>query len=414
MKKTLLKNLPLLMLLLITAISCSKEKKIIPDKGTFSISSVNITIIENEEITITAGDTWTAAFVTGKTTNNWVAMDKTSGDAGVFKIKFRSKIDNTSNEERNVLVKFISGSSTLYATVTQRPLKSNIVSKGRVEVPEEGGNFNIRVKEYDKCKITIPEKFTWITQSTGKPSSTNGASDVNFSVGKGVNRTGHIIIQNGTITDTVRIFQYPANKLILSTDTLNLYKATTNLEVYFRENAEYTYSIVDDEKWLNEASIQDERVDCKVLSMSENSTDKFKKALFIVKEIASGKSDTLQLYHAFFNTLPFLSETTPGIYNFDHAEGKFTYSKFKDQYSSKINSKTKSFRIQSIKNKSYLTLNSIPVDIDMADYFETRVLQNCIATISRNIVFKANVVKVQNGSLWLYDSESGIGIIIKK
>src|SRR5574344_82844 len=414
MKKTLLKHyLPLLLLVIIT-ISCSKEKQIIPDKGTFSISETNITVADNESITLTTGDAWQASFVSGSSASDWVTMDKTSGEAGVIKINFTKKTDNSSSEERSVLVKFISGGTTLYATVSQRPLKSNLASRGRIEVPEAGGDFIIKVKNYDKCKITIPEEYTWLSQSTTKATESNGFSAISFSAGKGTGRTGQIIIENGAVTDIVQIFQKKKKKNILLPDTLSITKNTTSIDVYLRANKEYSTSITDEEKWLNEATTQSFRNDSKALSMRENTTDKYKKALLIVKDITTGKSDTLNLYQAFYNTLPFLSETLPGIYNYDNANGKVTYNRFKDQYSSKISTKTRSFRVQSIKNKNYFTLNSIPVKLDMADYFETRLIQNYVSQIGRNIPFKANVVQTKSGTVWLFDSESGIGIIIKK
>lgn len=413
MKKQLLRTLPLLALLAFAAISCSKESQKTPPKGTFTINESSIGLTDNSTITISTGDTWTATLVGGKTAVDWVEIDKTTGNAGVFNIKIKKKAENISSTERNCLLKFTSGALTSYVTITQRPVKSAIVTSSKVEVATGGSNFVIKISEYEKCTVKIPEEYSWISQSTDKPKAKDGISSVTFSAGSGTNRTGMVIINKGSISDTVRVFQYPDNKIFLLPDSTALRKSARDIEIYMRSNAEYTVDMSELGEWISEQSLSSERVDCKVLQTTENGTSDFRKAKITVKNNLNATTETLFLYQEFYDELQFVNETLPGLYNYDKAGAKITYSKFKDQYSTST-SKTGWFRIQNLKNKNFMSLTGIPATIKLTDSFDARLTQNYVTKIEKVKNMHVSVVKKENGLAWLYYHDYQLGIIIKK
>ena len=169
-------------------------------------------------VTFNASTAWSAQAVNDRA-DGWCSVSPTSGNAGSGTITITAKA-NTEPDERSASINIKAGTATQTIKVTQKQKDALTVTASTFEVPAEGKDINIEVK----ANVNVPYKIDqqcsdWIKYVSTKALKT---STLTFAVSKNENvekREGKIIIGEGALSDTIKIFQAgEAPSIVLNKD----------------------------------------------------------------------------------------------------------------------------------------------------------------------------------------------------
>ena len=157
-------------------------------------------------ISFNASTAWTAQSVNDRA-DAWCTVSPASGNARAGTITITTK-ENTDTDERSASVTIKAGTAQQTIKVTQKQKDALTVTASTFEVPAEGQDINIEVKANVNVTYKIPEECKyWIKYISTKAMKT---STLTFVVSKNEDlqkREGKIIIGEGTLSDTVKVFQ---------------------------------------------------------------------------------------------------------------------------------------------------------------------------------------------------------------
>lgn len=245
-----------------------------------------------QEFTVYCSGVWT---LTGG--NEWCRPESTSG-VGEIRVKVSTEA-STLTSDRNVVLTAKSGSQTKLLTVTQKGVNALTLTKDKFDVPQEGGNLTIEVSSNMDYTVTIPSAFGgWIRQTT--PTKAMQTRSYYFTVvaNEGVDsREGYIIIGGNGLTDTVRVYQAPQVRLILTENTYRLTAETQEFEVELKTNIDYKVIIPDSvETWISclpeTRALRTDRIR---FAISKNQGNTTRTAAVIIKERNGERTDTLHI-----------------------------------------------------------------------------------------------------------------------
>lgn len=110
----------------------------------------------------------------------------------------------------------------------------------------------------------------------------------------------------------------------------------------------------------------------------------------------------------------FMKETEPGLYgqNFE----SFTYKEFTSQYSIRnyANGKNFDYKIISLNPNQFVTVKSIPTELEEGTTHSLGVQQNITDAINPNYFYSITIEKIEGNNIWLYESINRFGIIVTK
>jgi|GEM_PF-900117 len=241
-----------------------------------SLSDITLTSSagSSDTMTITTGDAWSMT-ASGTKSAGWLSIEPSSGAAGTFTITIKATEENTGYDERNAYVTFKVGSVSSIVTVTQKQKDAIILQKDRVEMPAEGGSFDVTLQSNVKYAVTIPESCkSWIGRIQGKGLVSSTES---FTVNAGTedgSREGSIIFSDAAsgVSDTLFVFQTQVDKLLLDGETVNAPAAGGSIEVNVKANIDYSAQLVGSPDWLKIATTKAVRQDKIYLLAAANGT----------------------------------------------------------------------------------------------------------------------------------------------
>lgn len=245
------KTLTILLALSAAVISCSREAEF-PPKPTSSIvladeSDLELLFDENEAsktVKFTSAKAWTAT-VQEEEGQEWCTLSPSEGEGGEKTLTV-SVAQNGNPDERKTTVLLKSGVTKVIITVNQKPSGSILLSPATVEADADGGSFNLIAKAIEACTVSVPSEFqSWITASATKSVSTA----ISVTVAKNeamAERTGQVIVANGTTTETVTVHQAAAPaKIVLSMDKFDCPEDEAEFTVDVTANVPFTVAISD-------------------------------------------------------------------------------------------------------------------------------------------------------------------------
>ena len=110
----------------------------------------------------------------------------------------------------------------------------------------------------------------------------------------------------------------------------------------------------------------------------------------------------------------FMKETEPGLYgqNFE----SFVYQEFTSQYSVRnyANGQSFDYKIISLNPNQFVTVKSIPVEVEEGTTSSLGVQQNITDAINSNYFYSINIEKIEGNKIWLYEPINRFGIIVTK
>lgn len=193
----------------------------------------------SQSFTFTAHEDWvvSVAPVDGV---SWCTVSPSSGTAGTHTVTI-SLEENEDYDDRSVTITLEAGTMVETFVVTQKQKDALLLSADKFEVPQEGGTVTVEAKANVTYTASIGEECRdWITESPGTRGLT--AATKSFTVApnrSGDKREGTITFSNGTLTETVHVYQASGDVILLTKDVFYADPAGDELQVELRSNCEY-------------------------------------------------------------------------------------------------------------------------------------------------------------------------------
>ncbi len=311
-------NSLLLVLLAIIAFSCGKsepdntEPTPVPkptDKIELATGTDPNPVIATDggtlSVTFNTSTSWSAQAVNDRA-DAWCSVSPTSGNAGAATITITAK-PNTEPDDRSASINIKAGTAQQTIKVTQKQKDALTVTASTFEVPAEGNDINIEVKANINVTYKIDRQCSdWIKYVSTKALKT---STLTFAVSKNESldkREGRIIIGEGTLSDTIKIFQAgEAPSIVLNKDEYMAksegetfaIEVSSNVDVSY--HIEYTYENgtinTDSENWLQESKTRTMSTNTYYFTAGTNENYDNRQARIVFTNKENNLSDTIKV-----------------------------------------------------------------------------------------------------------------------
>lgn len=265
--KSFMKNTWHLLACLMLLVACSDDK--VEDETTITLPPETETLFEKgvnfttsagtQSLEFTATENWNITAATTRNGEKWYQVYPTSGGPGKAEISI-SVEDNDSYDERSVAITINAGKTKKTLMVAQKQKNALLISSERREVKQEGGTIDVEVEANVEYKAIIADDCqSWIKSaaSTTTTTTTRGlkASTISFKIemnGEREKREGEIYITDGTLTETVKVYQYGGDVILLNENEYPVGDKGETIKVELRSNCEYGITMPD-VSWIKEA-----------------------------------------------------------------------------------------------------------------------------------------------------------------
>lgn len=260
---------------------------------------MNFTEKVNEQtFTFTTNADWTISVAPIKGGENWCTASPTQGNAGNQTVKI-AVVENSTYDDRSVTVTLKSGTESKSFVVTQKQKDALLLTSDKVEINQTGGDFTIEVKaniDYtaiigEDCKDWIKEKSNTRTLSTTTKTYSAAINEDNEK------REGTITFTNGTLSETVHIYQAGGDIILLSKNKYNVDAAGEDITVELRSNCEYEVEMPQVD-WIHEISTRAMSSHTLYYSIDANTTYDSREAKIIYRNKKNDVMETLTIIQA--------------------------------------------------------------------------------------------------------------------
>ena len=201
-------------------------------------------------IPFTATGNWTASLMNDRA-DGWITLTPSSGDAGDVLLSITTTANDT-YDERNATIVLKCGNDTENIVITQKQKDAILVSSSKYEVEADGGDISVEVQANISYDVEV--KVDWI-----KPVGTRSltTSTLNFSIDPnetGERREGEIVISNGELSETIKVYQSYNDFITLTQKEFTLPEEGGMVDIEIRSTVDYGSKILGDVDWINETS----------------------------------------------------------------------------------------------------------------------------------------------------------------
>ena len=256
-----LKKISILFILLPLCIfftACSKENDNAPKQ------SENIIDFEQGNMNFTEGageqtfsyTTNTARVVSVASTRNRgvprSTVAPTSGNAGSHTIKVTTT-PNETYDDRSVTVTLKAGAEVKSFVVSQKQKDALLLTNDKFEVDQAGGTVTVEVKSNVSYTATIGEECKdWIKESNSTRALSTTTKSYTVAMNEdGKKREGSIIFSDGSLTETVHIYQAGGSIILLSQNDCHVSASGEEITVELRSNCDYEV-VMPSVDWIKE------------------------------------------------------------------------------------------------------------------------------------------------------------------
>ena len=200
-----MKKLALFLTVAIAALVASCEKPKVEDALTLKSNAAVTVPVEGDVVSIAFNSNvaWTA-----KSSENWVTLQPSSGDAGDATVK-ASVLKNDSYDTRNAEVTITAGTKTAKVTITQGQTNALNIAVTEYEVPAEGGDVEVKVNANVNYSVSVPEAIDWVTVVSTKALTESTVVLKVAPTPEVEARVANITISDGTLSSVIKITQAP-------------------------------------------------------------------------------------------------------------------------------------------------------------------------------------------------------------
>ncbi|HOO43156.1 MAG TPA: BACON domain-containing carbohydrate-binding protein [Bacteroidales bacterium] len=250
---------------------------------------------------IASATDWTIAFNPEQVP--WLSVQPLSGGPGTHQVVIKTLEANNTYDDRNTVLRTTAGEFSQNITVTQKQKDALLLSSDVQNIPSEGGDFSVEIQHNTDYTVAVPAAYPWIVYNTPNPVATKGliSSMEYFTVREGTEdgaRHGTVIFSNGTLSDTLHVYQAQIDRLILSNEFMNIPAAGGEYPVQLRTNIQYDIIIPGSPDWLEMITTKAIRTDVLNLLIHPLTGDESRTAQVIVRDQQSTLSDTLTVYQS--------------------------------------------------------------------------------------------------------------------
>ena len=238
--------------------ACSKENDNAPKQ------SENIIDFEQGNMNFTEGageqtfsfTTNTAWVVSVASTRNggapWCTVAPTSGNAGSHTIKVTTT-PNETYDDRSVTVTLKAGAEVKSFVVSQKQKDALLLTNDKFEVDQAGGTVTVEVKSNVSYTATIGEECKdWIKESNSTRALSTTTKSYTVAMNEdGKKREGSIIFSDGSLTETVHIYQAGGSIILLSQNDCHVSASGEEITVELRSNCDYEV-VMPSVDWIKE------------------------------------------------------------------------------------------------------------------------------------------------------------------
>lgn len=261
--KSFMKNTWHLLVCLMLLVACSDDK--VEDETTITLPPETETLFEKgvnfttsagtQSLEFTATENWNITAATTRNGEKWYQVYPTSGGPGKAEISI-SVEDNDSYDERSVAITINAGKTKKTLMVAQKQKNALLISSERREVKQEGGTIDVEVEANVEYKAIIADDCqSWIKPAASTTTRGLKASTISFKIemnGEREKREGEIYITDGTLTETVKVYQYGGDVILLNENEYPVGDKGETIKVELRSNCEYGITMPD-VSWIKEA-----------------------------------------------------------------------------------------------------------------------------------------------------------------
>lgn len=263
--KSFMKNTWHLLACLMLLVACSDDK--VEDETTITLPPETETLFEKgvnfttsagtQSLEFTATENWNITAATTRNGEKWYQVYPTSGGPGKAEISI-SVEDNDSYDERSVAITINAGKTKKTLMVAQKQKNALLISSERREVKQEGGTIDVEVEANVEYKAIIADDCqSWIKPAASTTTRGLKASTISFKIemnGEREKREGEIYITDGTLTETVKVYQYGGDVILLNENEYPVGDKGETIKVELRSNCEYGITMPD-VSWIKEATM---------------------------------------------------------------------------------------------------------------------------------------------------------------
>lgn len=259
------------------------------------------TVQYEQPLYIASATDWSIAF--NAEAAPWLSVQPLSGGPGTHRILLKTIEANITYDDRNTILRTTAGELSENSTVTQKQKDALLLSADVQHIPPEGGDFSVEVQHNTDYTITIPTTCPWIVHDPPNAAATKGmiSTTEHFRVQEGTEdgaQHGRVIFSNGTLQDTIEVYQAQIDRLILSYDFLNVPAAGGEYPVSLRTNIQYDITIPGMPEWVEIIATKAMRTDVVNLLVHPLTGDESRTAMVVVRDQHSTLSDTLTVYQS--------------------------------------------------------------------------------------------------------------------
>lgn len=295
----------LIVTLFFTVVSCkndNNEEPITPPESFIEdFNQTNMSFSEEageQTFSFTANGDWTVDVASTSGGNVWCKASPTEGKAGSQTVKITTT-ENDTYDDRSVTVTLKSGDESKTFVVTQKQKDAILINSNKIEVEQKGGTITIEVKANVDYTATIGETCKdWITESSNTRALSSTEETYSIALNEhGEKREGTITFTNGTLSETVHIYQAGGDIILLSKNEYYVDAAGEDITVELRSNCEYEVEMpaVD---WIHTTSSRSMSSHTLYYTIDTNETYDSREAKIIYRNKGKNIADTLTIIQA--------------------------------------------------------------------------------------------------------------------
>lgn len=287
-KNYLFKLYVALALCLMSQVSCMKEPSNGGLKSEVEITGGSVNYFQNsmdfdfdggsKSMSFKSNLKWNMEISNTQNGVQWLTIEPRQGNSGTNKVTFTAN-ENTTYEDRNVVVRFLAGDTVRNIRVNQKRLEAITLTTDKFEVPVTGQKLDIEVNHSMDYDYTIPENYKgWIHKATSATRGLLDKSIVTFTIDPSEEyekREGKIYFTAGKEQEVVTIYQAGEGRIVLTQNEYNLTANEQEFTVDVSSNFDFSVTMPDVE-WLKESTSQTRGMSSHTLKFKVSKNDDYK------------------------------------------------------------------------------------------------------------------------------------------
>ena len=229
----------------------------------------------------------------------WCTVAPTSGNAGSHTIKVTTT-PNETYDDRSVTVTLKAGAEVKSFVVSQKQKDALLLTNDKFEVDQAGGTVTVEVKSNVSYTAIIGEECKdWIKESNSTRALSATTKSYTVAMNEdGKKREGSIIFSDGSLTETVHIYQAGGSIILLSQNDCHVSASGEEITVELRSNCDYEV-VMPSVDWIKETMTRGMSSHTLHYTVAPNDSYDGRKAEIIYRDKSdSNIADTLTILQA--------------------------------------------------------------------------------------------------------------------